>query len=157
MTCKIIICLTAFQLFVSCSNIFYVKRKNVSSEYKDEINYLGKRRTSKIKLIDSKEINTGKIKVVYDSLIYTSEEVNHSKSIPLTQIEEISFNDHFVGFVYGVVGGFGIGILFGYSQVDRSTEMAALGILGYGIGGLIVGSISGAIIGVDRRYRFLEN
>jgi hypothetical protein len=157
MISRFVICITAALFSISCSNNFYVKREKIRSDYLNQINYLGKHKIGKIKLIDSKRIEAEKINVVSDSLNYIYAEISRSEILPLTKIEEISFNDHFVGFIYGLVAGFGIGTLVGYSLIDRSTEMAELGILGYAGGGLLIGSISGTHIGVERKYIFIED
>ena len=156
MNSKIFICIVIGLLYLSCSNNIYVKREKIHTDDLNVINYLGRNRTGEITLIDNKLFKAEKISIMNDSIIVEQSQIKRCKTLHLSQIQEISFTDHFVGFMYGLIGGFSLGTGIGFLFYEDSGDIPGLAILGYAAGFGLVGTISGAIIGIDRRYIFIN-
>jgi hypothetical protein len=122
-----------------------------------EINYLGARKTGEIKIGDNEYFKGENIKIIDDSLFYLDPSTNSNSIISIREIGVIQFKDHFIGSMYGLFTGFGVGALIGIATIDPHTEMAGLAGAAYaGIGGLVC-SVYGGIAGVKRKYIFIED
>jgi len=143
-------------ILISCSSNTWIKKLPIHQKFEKEINYLGNDRSGKIVLRDGKIINAIKMQVVRDTLKYLDTQQAHYGTVHLGNTKELKFKDHTVGIFYGLVGGAGIGTAMGYVSVDRNVEMAGLAILGYMVGGGVLGAITGGILGINRNYIFVE-
>ena len=155
MKIKLILWLIISLFFSSCSNNIYVKRNNVKSDLVREINYLGARKTGEIKIGENESYKVKNINISNDSIFYLDLATANDSILSIWDLSEITFNDHFVGLTYGLVWGFGIGILVGIA-IDPDVEGAGLGGIGYASAGALVGSIYGGVIGIKRKYIFIE-
>ena len=143
-------------IFVSCSSNTYIKKMPIHQRYENEINYLGKDKHGKIILKDGQMIPALKMQVVGDSLNYLNKAQARYAIIHLNKVKVINFKDYSVGIVYGLVGGLGLATALGYLAIDWDAEMAGLGMLYYMTGGVLLGGISGGVLGIDRNYIFVE-
>ena len=128
----------------------------IHQRYENEINYLGKDRSGKIILIDGQIIPAIKMQVMGDSLNYLNTQQARYAVIHLKNIKIIKFKDHTVGIVYGLISGLGLATAFGYGAIDWDAEMAGLEMLYYMAGVVLIGGVSGGVLGIDRNYIFIE-
>jgi len=148
-----IICL----FFSSCSNNIYVKRNDVRADLVQEINYLGARKTGEIKIGENEYFKVKNIKISNDTLFYMDPFTKINSILYIGEINVVQFNDHFIGTIYGLFTGFGFGVFVGLVTIDPDSEIPGLTGLGYTTAGGLIGSISGGVIGVKRKYIFTED
>jgi hypothetical protein len=141
-------------IFVSCASYTRIKKLPLHEKYEKEINYLGKDHSGKITLNDDQIISSMKMFTTGDSLKFLNKNIAHYDIVSLKDVKMITFKDHTIGFFYGLIGGFGLASGFGYVSIDWDTDMAGLGMLYYMGAGILIGSMSGGLLGSDLNYIF---
>jgi hypothetical protein len=123
----------------------------------DQINYLGDGNDTKLFLDKNRQLKVEQIEISDTSLVFLETDSAKYSTIPINQINRITFTDHKAGLGYGILVGTATGVLFGIITIEESSDMAGMGVLVYGSVGMLVGTVFGAIAGSDRNYIFISN
>jgi hypothetical protein len=117
----------------------------------------------KIELKDGRDISAKDVEIANDSVSWIDQETYQTFKTSILEINKIVITSSSIGALegagFGLVGGAGLGALFGQIHYGNDTEWGTGGgaIVGLVLGGgtgLIVGTITGAIIGHSYNYEF---
>ena len=159
---KLITILFGLTIFLcGCSSSYLVSSTGKpEAEYSyQEMNKKLRGQDVKIELKDGSDISAMDVKISADSVSWIDQETDEESKASILEINKIVMESSSIGALegagFGLVAGGGLGLLWGINQED--SEIAPPGIVGPIIGGgtgLIVGSITGAIIGHSYNYKF---
>ena len=164
---KLITILFGLAIFLcGCSSSYLVSSTGKpDAEYSyQEMNEKLKGWDVKIELKDGSDISAKDVKISDDSVSWVDQETNEESKASILEINKIVMESSSIGALegagFGLVVGGGLGFLFGLTQDDLGTVSSGQTpaedvylVLGGGTG-LIVGSITGAIIGHSYNYEF---
>lgn len=158
---NIILLLVACSTLFSCSST--VRIRTVDPHLIRKINARGSADDAQIAYsLPSKARATTRgesLRIALDSAYWFDVASGNHVSIPLRQLQRITFSDHatsaLVGLGVGIMAGIVPGMMIG-TPGSRSLSgiVATVTVMGYGALGGLVGLIAGAIVGVHETYEF---
>lgn len=151
---------------LSCTNTTKVKKDLPHPTHAERINVYGKNRSGTITL-HSGLVTVTWLQLTDDSLSFKYSSAAAFSTVPLDEVEKITFKDRWVGLAYGLLLGAGIGTLVGVAFIGGNTdeytylagstggEMPGLAILGGMIAGGAIGGIAGYGVGSKIQFVFV--
>jgi hypothetical protein len=154
---KICLLLSFIVLLSGCGHTYRINKLNSSSDSYRRFDVAGPVCSGKMLTMDGKTIAGSRFIFVQDSVQFMNKGIKTCEKISISDIAEISLKNRRAGFA----GGFLIGLFASGATslmlIDKSAEMAGLGVIVYSALGGISGMVIGAIKCEDEKYIFNSN